>query len=81
MALLVLIATGVVLTQFFNPLPEEANASVRRIVGDVPLGELVRGVHFWAAQAMYVLAGAHLLGCSSPGRTSGPAKRTGSSGL
>lgn len=61
MALLVLIATGGVLTQFFNPLPEEANASVRRIVEDVPLGELVRGVHFWAAQAMYVLAGAHLL--------------------
>lgn len=61
MALLVLIATGVILTQFFNPMPEEANASVRRIVEDVPLGELVRGVHFWAAQAMYVLASMHLL--------------------
>jgi ubiquinol-cytochrome c reductase cytochrome b subunit len=60
-ALLVLIATGVILTQFFNPIPEEANASVRRIVEDVPLGELVRGVHFWAAQAMYVLVSAHLL--------------------
>jgi ubiquinol-cytochrome c reductase cytochrome b subunit len=60
-ALLVLIATGIILTQFFNPIPEEANASVRRIVEDVPLGELVRGVHFWAAQAMYVLAGTHLL--------------------
>ncbi len=60
-ALLVLIVTGVVLTQFFNPMPEEANASVRRIVADVKFGALVRGVHFWAAQAMYVLAGMHLL--------------------
>ena len=60
-SLLVLIVTGVILTQFFNPMPEEANASVRHIVTDVKLGELVRGVHFWAAQAMYVLVGLHLL--------------------
>ena len=60
-SLLVLIATGIVLTQFFNPMPEQANESVRRIVDDIWLGQLVRGVHFWAAQAMYVLAGLHLL--------------------
>ena len=60
-ALLVLIVTGLVLTQFFNPMPEDANQSVRRIVTDVPLGSFVRGIHFWAAQAMYVLAGVHLL--------------------
>lgn len=60
-SLLVLIATGVILTQFFNPLPEAANASVRRIATDVWAGQLVRAVHFWAAQAMYVLAGLHLL--------------------
>lgn len=61
MALAVLIVTGVILTQFFNPMPEEANASVRRLADDVWAGQLVRGVHFWAAQAMYVLAGLHLL--------------------
>ena len=60
-ALLVLIGTGLVLAQFFNPMPEDANQSVRRIVTDVPLGSFVRGVHFWAAQAMYVLAALHLL--------------------
>ena len=60
-SLLVLIVTGVILTQFFNPMPEAANASVRRIATDVWAGQLVRGVHFWAAQAMYVLAGLHLL--------------------
>ena len=60
-SLVVLIGTGVILTQFFNPMPEAANASVRRIATDVWAGQLVRGVHFWAAQAMYVLAGLHLL--------------------
>ena len=60
-ALVVLIVTGIVLAQYFNPMPEDANESVRRIVTDVRLGSFVRGVHFWAAQAMYVLAGLHLL--------------------
>lgn len=60
-ALVVLIATGFVLTQYFNPMPEDANQSVRRIVTEVRLGGFVRGIHFWAAQAMYVLAGLHLL--------------------
>lgn len=59
-SLLVLIGTGIVLTQFFSPIPEQANVSVRRIVTEVPLGGFVRGVHFWAAQAMYVLAALHL---------------------
>lgn len=60
-SLVVLIVTGIVLTQFFNPMPEQANASVRQIANDVWSGQLLRGVHFWAAQAMYVLASLHLL--------------------
>ena len=59
--LLVLIATGIVLAQFYNPMPESANASVRDIVTNVWAGQLLRGVHYWAAQAMYVLAALHLL--------------------
>ena len=60
-SLVVLIITGLVLTQYFNPMPEDANQSVRRIVTEVRLGSFVRGIHFWAAQAMYVLAALHLL--------------------
>ncbi len=60
-ALAILILTGIVLTQFFSPNPNVANASVRNIVLDVWGGRFVRGVHFWAAQAMYVLAVLHLL--------------------
>ena len=60
-ALFVLIGTGIVMTQFYNPSPAEANASVRNLVTGVWGGNIIRGVHFWAAQAMYVLAALHLL--------------------
>ncbi len=60
-ALLILIATGIVLAQFYDPSPTAANESVRNIVQNVYLGRWVRGVHFWAAEAMYVLAILHLL--------------------
>ena len=60
-ALLILIGTGIFLTQFYNPTPEAANASVRGIVNSVWAGQFVRGVHYWTAQAMYVLAALHLL--------------------
>ena len=60
-ALFILILTGIVLTQYYNPTPEVANASVRDIVTNVWAGQFVRGVHYWTAQAMYVLAALHLL--------------------
>ena len=60
-ALFILIATGIILTQFYNPTPEAANASVRDIVTNVWAGRFIRGVHYWSAQAMYVLAAIHLL--------------------
>jgi ubiquinol-cytochrome c reductase cytochrome b subunit len=57
----VLLVTGVYLAQFYNPMPEEANQSVRDITTNVWLGSFVRGIHFWGAQAMYVFAGLHLM--------------------
>ena len=60
-AFFLLIATGILLVQFYAPVPESANASVRDMVTDVWGMRFVRGVHFWAAQAMYVTAALHLL--------------------
>ncbi|MFD8495794.1 cytochrome bc complex cytochrome b subunit [Amycolatopsis sp. NPDC059657] len=60
-ALVILIVTGIVLGQFYNPDPAAANESVRAIVNSVYLGRWIRGVHYWAAEAMYVLAILHLL--------------------
>jgi quinol-cytochrome oxidoreductase complex cytochrome b subunit len=55
-----LIASGIVLTQFYAPVPELANKSIRAIQSN-PWGGLIRGIHFWAAQAMYVGALLHLV--------------------
>jgi len=57
----VLLVTGVYLAQFYNPMPEAANQSVRDTMTGVWLGSFTRGLHFWAAQAMYVLVILHLL--------------------
>ncbi|NMM23721.1 MAG: cytochrome bc complex cytochrome b subunit [Phycicoccus sp.] len=57
----ILIVTGILLVQFYSPVPETANASVRHIVTDIWGGRFVRGVHFWAAQAMYITALLHLM--------------------
>jgi len=60
-AFVLLIVSGVLLVQFYNPVPEAANQSVRDMVTDVWGMGFVRALHFWAAQAMYVTAALHLL--------------------
>ncbi len=57
---IILVTTGVVLGQFYHPHPPEANASVRAIMTDVPLGAFVRSVHFWTAQAVLVSVSLHV---------------------
>lgn len=57
----VLLVTGIYLGQFYSPMPQDANQSVRDIVTDVWLGGFARGLHYWAAQAMIVLALLHML--------------------
>ena len=57
----VLLVSGVYLGQFYSPMPEDANQSVRDLVADVWLGGFARGLHYWAAQAMFVIAALHML--------------------
>ncbi len=59
-SLLILIVTGILLAQFYTPTPEAARESVLHIESEVQFGSLLRGIHIWAAQAMFVLALAHL---------------------
>ncbi|MBX9718743.1 MAG: cytochrome b N-terminal domain-containing protein [Microbacteriaceae bacterium] len=56
-----LIGSGILLAQFYAPIPEVANQSIREIETNVWAGSLIRGVHFWASQAMYVAAALHLI--------------------
>ena len=55
------VATGILLTLYYRPSPDEAFESVRFITGEVPFGWLIRGLHHWAASALVVLAIAHLI--------------------
>lgn len=53
--------TGIILMVYYVPTPESAYASMLRLMGEVPFGELVRDVHRLAAEAMVVLTFLHLL--------------------
>jgi len=60
-AFVTLLVTGIYVTQFYSPVPETANQSVRDLVTDVWLGSFARALHYWAAQAMFTVALLHLL--------------------
>lgn len=59
-ALTVLALSGIVLTQFYNPSPLDAHASVQAIITNMPLVSYLRDVHAWCASAAVVLVFAHL---------------------
>lgn len=52
--LLILIVTGVLLDQFYNPSPVAAHDSLIYIMTRVPLGNWVRALHYWAATIVLV---------------------------
>ena len=58
---LVLVATGALEMFFYIPTPEQAAPSIQAITYLIPYGRLVRYLHYWAAQALVLVAGLHLL--------------------
>jgi quinol-cytochrome oxidoreductase complex cytochrome b subunit len=59
--LLVVVFTGILEMFFYVPTPESAGNSIQMITYAVPYGALVRGLHFWSAQALVVVSAIHLL--------------------
>lgn len=55
------LVTGILLTIYYVPNPEQAYDSVRYISTQVPAGWLIRGLHHWGASAMVVLTVLHML--------------------
>jgi len=53
--------TGILEMFFYIPTPEMAGLSIQEITFSVSFGNLVRSVHFWAAQALVVVVMIHLL--------------------
>jgi quinol-cytochrome oxidoreductase complex cytochrome b subunit len=58
---LILGLTGILEMYFYIPTPEQAGPSIQTITFLVPFGRLVRGLHFWAAQALLVVTAIHLI--------------------
>ena len=58
---LILLITGILEMFFYVPTPDQAGPSIQTITYSVPFGALVRGIHFWAAQALVLVAVIHLL--------------------
>jgi len=57
---LVLAASGLLLTLGYEPAPGAAYDSLVRLENEVRFGSLVRGVHYWSANLLMVIVLAHL---------------------
>ncbi len=57
----VLALSGVALMTAYAPSPQAAWASVHYVQFVQPYGWVVRGLHYWAAQTLFVLAALHIL--------------------
>ena len=56
----ILAVTGVWLAQFYHPTPATARESVVYIMNVAPLGDVVRGIHFWVANIVMATALLHM---------------------
>lgn len=73
--------TGVGLSMYYLPSPALAHDSVRFIMTAVPLGWLLRGLHFWGASFLVVAAIAHMLRVFMFGSYKAPREVTWLSGV
>ncbi len=53
--------TGIFLTMYYVPTPEEAYNSIQYIMNEVAFGWLIRGVHHWGATLMVLTVFLHML--------------------
>jgi quinol-cytochrome oxidoreductase complex cytochrome b subunit len=57
----ILVVTGVLLGQFYAPDPSVANQSIRIIMTQGLSGEVIRGIHIWAAHLTVLVLLLHLM--------------------
>jgi len=53
--------TGILVTFYYIPTPEQAAKSVQELAFLVPFGWLMRNLHYWSAQLLVLVAALHLL--------------------
>jgi quinol-cytochrome oxidoreductase complex cytochrome b subunit len=60
MAIIIAVASGIWLAQYYNPDPTGARESVIFIQNEAPLGDVVRGIHIWSAYIAVIGALFHM---------------------
>src|SRR4030065_991287 len=59
--------TGILVTFYYGPTPEQAANSVQQLTYLVPFGWLMRNLHYWSAQLLILVAALLLLRVSLSG--------------
>ncbi len=54
------LVTGILLALYYEPTPENANESIKRIITEVSFGWLVRSIHAWGADFMVAAVLMHM---------------------
>lgn len=57
----VLVLSGIWLSQFYDPMPEHVRASMQSILREAPGGFFMRNLHYWAANVVMVTVLLHML--------------------
>lgn len=60
-AFLILILTGIYLTQIYNPTPADAHASIVYSITHIPLADFTRSLHFWVSNLVIILLLSHII--------------------
>lgn len=55
------VITGVALAMLYQPTTSSAYESLKYITNEVPLGNILRGIHYFGASAMIILVGMHMI--------------------
>jgi ubiquinol-cytochrome c reductase cytochrome b subunit len=69
--LLILATTGIWLAQYYHATPATARESVVYITNVAPLGDLMRGIHFWVSNIVMATALLHMGRIFEPSSTRG----------
>lgn len=77
----ILIASGIYMSQFYNPTPDGANSSIVNAITNVPLADFMRSIHYWVANLIVFLLLLHVTRVFTSGSYKKPRRLTWLTGV